>query len=366
MIPFLDLKKINARFQSEFAPAFSDFLASGSYILGEKLRTFEIDFSNYCGTNYCVGVANGLEAIELIFKGYLELGKLKPGDEVLVPANTYIASVLAIVNAGLKPVLVDPSPKDFNIGAEQITANIGPKVKAILVVHLYGQLAAMEGILEIAKAHQLLVVEDAAQAHGASNLSSQKAGALANAAAFSFYPSKNLGALGDGGAITTNDSELAAVLFKLRNYGSSEKYIHEIKGLNSRLDELQAAFLSIKLPLLDADNAHRQLIARYYTTHLDNSKISLPVHSGRKDHVFYAYVIRCETRDHLQEYLENNGVATVIHYPIALHKQPSLSDLRDASLPLATQLSQTLLSLPISPVQSIEDTEKIVQLLNNY
>lgn len=366
MIPFLDLNKINARFQEEFQAGFQEFIISGSYVMGDHLRFFESEFSDYCGTTHCVGVANGLEAVELILKGYMELGKLVPGDAVLVPANTYIASVLAIVHAGLKPVLVDPSEVDFNIDPSLLEKALSPKVKAVLVVHLYGQLAAMKPLLKFAKQHRLLVLEDAAQAHGAQDGFSQKSGSFGDAAAFSFYPSKNLGALGDGGAITTNDSRLADVLFKMRNYGSSVKYTHDIVGVNSRLDELQAAFLRIKLRELDADNAKRRKIAAYYASNICNKKICLPVSSGEQDHVFYTYVVRCKTRDHLQQYLDEKGVATIIHYPIAMHRQAALSEFSGCFLPVTDRLSQTVLSIPISPVQSMEATQKIVQLLNDY
>ena len=272
MIKFLDLHKINARFETEFKTKFDAFLKSGWYILGDCVKQFESEFSAFCGTKYCIGTSNGLDALELIFKGYLELGVLQPKDEVIVPANTYIASIISIINTGLTPVLVEPDPKTFNIDVEEIEKHISAKTKAILAVHLYGQLCDMNSINKLAKHKNLLVIEDAAQAHGATN-NTKKAGGFGNAAAFSFYPAKNLGALGDAGAITTNNEALSEVIFKLRNYGSSTKYVNDFIGSNNRLDEIQALFLSIKLKHLDADNLRRQEIAKRYLSEVKNPKI---------------------------------------------------------------------------------------------
>jgi dTDP-4-amino-4,6-dideoxygalactose transaminase len=366
MIPFLDVQQINLRYEDEFKEVFSTFLDAGKCILGDKLTNFEKEFANYCGTKYCIGVASGLDAIEIILKGYLELGKLKKGDEVIVPANTYIATILAVVNSGLVPVFVEPNEESFNISVRNIEQSITSKVKLILAVHLYGELADMTTIKSIANKYNLLVIEDAAQAHGATSTSNIKAGNLSDAGAFSFYPSKNLGALGDGGAITTNDVELFNVVNKLRNYGSSKKYINEIKGVNSRLDELQAAFLSIKLKDLDVDNDNRRVIASYYIEHINNQKIELPKWNNSKSHVFHVFVIRCEKRNKLQDFLLKNDIQTVIHYPIPPHKQKALQEFSKLKLPITDSIHEQVLSLPISPIQTIADTQKIVAILNQF
>jgi len=366
MIKFLDVQQLNARFEEVFKKSFSDFLNVGHCVLGEKVAQFEKDFAKYCGTNHCVGVASGLDAITLLCNGYIQLGKLKLGDEVLVPANTYIASILGVINAGLIPVFVEPNKDSFNISVENITKQITAKTRMILAVHLYGELADMEAINKLAKKHDLLVIEDAAQAHGAVDVNNLKSGNLSNGGAFSFYPSKNLGALGDGGAITTNDSALFEVIMKLRNYGTSEKYKNDIKGVNSRLDELQAAFLSIKLKQLDADNDNRRAIANYYIEHINNDKICLPKYNRSKNHVFHVFVIRCKKRDELQEYLLKNGVQTVIHYPIPPHKQKALNEYAYLKLPISEKIHDEVLSLPISPIQTSADTRKIVSILNQF
>lgn len=364
MIPFLDVKSINNRFKTAYQEAFTSFLSSGTYILGDQLKKFEKDYATYCGTNYCLGVANGLDAITLIFKGYIALGKLKKGDEVLVPANTYVASILAIMQAGLHPVMVDANPDTFNISVSNLKEKINSKTKAILVVHLYGRLVEMDAINELANPNNLLVIEDAAQAHGAIANSKNKAGGLSDAAAFSFYPTKNLGALGDGGAIVTNDLELFSVINKLRNYGGSIKYRYEHIGVNSRLDELQAALLSIKLPYLDADNEHRKVIANCYLNGITNPNIQLP--KTDDTHVFYAFVIRCKDRDKLQHFLLGKGVQTVIHYPMPPHKQKALEEFNEEKLPVTELLHQEVLSLPISPVQTMETTQQIIDIINQF
>lgn len=366
MIQFLDVQKINARFEAEFKSAFSEFLNVGQCVLGNSLSNFESEFATYCGASYCAGVASGLDAIELILKGYIELGKLKPDDEVIVPANTYIASILGIINAGLKPVLVDVSKDNYNITASNVEQHITSKTKAILVVHLYGELVQTDDINTLAKVKNILVIEDAAQAHGAVNSNQEKAGNLSDAAAFSFYPSKNLGALGDGGAVTTNNEELFLVIKKLRNYGTSTKYINDIKGVNSRLDELQAAFLSVKLKGLDTDNAHRRVIAKYYLSHIKNQKIVLPNYDNSSNHVFHVFVIRTTQRDELQEYLLKHDIQTVVHYPIPPHKQNALIECSDFIFPITEQIHNEVLSLPISPIQTLETTEYIVSILNRF
>ncbi|MGB0896759.1 MAG: DegT/DnrJ/EryC1/StrS family aminotransferase [Flavobacteriaceae bacterium] len=366
MIPFLDVQKINARFEAEFKTAFSDFLEIGQCVLGNQVLNFESDFAAYCGTKHSIGVASGLSAIELIFKSYIELGKLKKGDEVIVPANTYIASILGVINAGLKPVLVDVSEGMYNLTASEIEQHVTSQTKVILVVHLYGELVEMKKINSLAKQNQLLVVEDAAQAHGALSFEDRRAGNLSDAAAFSFYPSKNLGALGDGGAVTTNNDELDKMVRKLRNYGTSSKYVNEVKGGNSRLDELQATFLSTKLKVLDADNSHRRKIANYYLQHIKNDKITLPNYNGEQNHVFHLFVVRCKQRDELQQYLLENNIQTVIHYPIPPHKQKALKEYNQKSFPETEVLHNQVLSLPISPVQTLNQTAHIVSILNQF
>lgn len=366
MIKFLDVQQLNARFEVAFKKSFSGFLNNGICILGNQLSQFETEYAAYCGTKYCVGVASGLDAITLLCNGYIQLGKLKLGDEVLVPANTYIASILGVINAGLIPFFVEPTKDSFNISVENIEKQITVKTKMILAVHLYGELADMKAINLLAKKHDLLVIEDAAQSHGAVDEDNLKAGNLSNAGAFSFYPSKNLGALGDGGAITTNDAELCEVIKKLRNYGSSEKYRNELKGGNSRLDELQAGFLSIKLKQLDSDNNKRREIAEYYIEHINNDKICLPKYNGSKNHVFHVFVIRCKSRNELQEYLIKKGIQTVIHYPIPPHKQKALQEYAYLKLPITEQIHDEVLSLPISPIQTSADTQKIVSILNQF
>ena len=365
MIPFLDIKAINARFETEFKSVFNKVLDTGYYILGSHLETFEKEYAAYCGVRHCLGVGNGLEALSLILKGYIALGKLQKGDEVLVPSNTFIASLLAIHDAGLVPVLVAPNANTFNCEAATIASAITSRTKAIMVVHLYGQLAAMSEIIDLAKNHQLLLIEDAAQAHGAVQ-NGVKAGAFGDAAGFSFYPSKNLGALGDAGAITTNDEALYEVVKKIRSYGASRKYYHEIIGQNSRMDELQAAILSVKLKRLDDDNEKRKQIALYYNAHIETNKIIKPTIAYEDGHVFYAYVIRCKSRDALQEYLKDHGVGTLIHYPVPLSDQAALQEMKLKSLPIDRALTSEILSLPISPVQTQEQTTTIVELINKF
>lgn len=367
MIPFLDLHKVNARFEEDYATKFKSFLNSGTYILGQEVTTFETHFSAYCGTDFCIGVANGLDALNLIFKAYLELGKLQPHDEILVPANTYIASILAIMSAGLKPVLIEPDEATFNISPSEIEKHISPNVKGILVVHLYGQLADMNRINDIAKKHNLLVVEDAAQAHGAVSTSEdKKAGNLSDAAGFSFYPSKNLGALGDAGAVTTNDSELAKKIRVLRNYGSSKKYVYETIGVNSRLDELQATILNLKLPLLDEDNQRRREIAKMYIENIQNENILLPQYNNGEDHVFHVFVIRVDDRSKFTAYLENKGIGFLIHYPIPPHKQKALLSFKTLYLPVTESIHNTVVSLPMSPVMTNEEVQTVINALNHY
>lgn len=366
MIKFLDLQTINERYNTAFKNRFDHFLSKGHYILGSEVSTFETNYATYCNTQHCIGVANGLDALTLIFKAYIQLGKLEAGDSVLVPANTYIASILSIINAGLKPILMEPDSETYNLSPSLILSEISSEVKAVLVVHLYGQLAPMEELQIIAKHHNLLVIEDAAQAHGAVDAKGQKAGSLSHAAAFSFYPSKNLGALGDAGAITTNDTQLAELLKRLRNYGSPKKYVNSVVGFNSRLDELQAAFLNLKLPNLDEDNAKRRSVAKRYLKGIKNTKVKLPHYSGTNDHVFHLFVVLVEDRDRFMNYLKDNAIETLIHYPIPPHQQEALKLYRDLIFPVTEKIHQQLVSIPMSPVLDKEDVSKIITTINAY
>ncbi|MNK51989.1 dTDP-3-amino-3,6-dideoxy-alpha-D-galactopyranose transaminase [compost metagenome] len=366
MIPFLDLKKINEPYEAAFQEKLKSVLENGWYILGKEVEKFEKSFAEYCNFKYCIGVGNGFDALVLVFKGYIELGKLKKGDEVIVPANTYIASILAILQADLVPVLVEPKLETYNINSDLIPEKITSKTKAILAVHLYGQLAEMEKINEIALKHNLVVIEDAAQSHGAIHNSQFTIHNSKSASAFSFYPGKNLGCLGDGGAITTNDEALAKVLFSLRNYGSEKKYHNEYIGINSRLDELQAGFLNLKLPNLDSDNEKRRAIAKRYLSEIKNDKIVLPFWDFSKNHVFHLFVIRTENRTHLQEYLAQNNIQTVIHYPIPPHQQKAFLDWNKLSFPITEKIHKEVLSLPISPIMTESDVNFVVKILNQY
>jgi dTDP-4-amino-4,6-dideoxygalactose transaminase len=369
MIKFLDLHKINLPYQAAFQEKMQQVLDKGWFILGDEVKTFESNFADYCGSNHCIGVGNGFDALVLIFRGYIQLGKLQKGDQVIVPANTYIASILAILQADLVPVLVEPKLETYNINPDLIQGKITSQTKAILAVHLYGQLAEMEAIIAIAKQNNLLVIEDAAQSHGAVS-NHRKAGNLADAAAFSFYPGKNLGALGDAGAITTNDVALAKVIFAMRNYGSEQKYHNEYIGINSRLDELQAAFLNVKLPNLDKENNTRQAIAKRYLAEIKNEKIILPTWDLSGNHVFHLFVVRTSERDRLQSYLKQNNIETLIHYPIAPHKQKAFasetSGWSSLSYPITEKIHQEVVSLPISSVMTKDEVDYVITVLNKY
>ncbi|TAF10379.1 MAG: DegT/DnrJ/EryC1/StrS family aminotransferase [Flavobacteriia bacterium] len=365
MIHFLSLKKINQSFEIAFQDKMKQFLEGGLYILGNEVKQFEANFATYCGTKHCIGVGNGLDALVLIFKAYIHLGKLQKGDEVIVPANTYIASIIAVLQADLVPVLVEPKLDSYTINPDEIEDKITSKTKAILPVHLYGQLCEMKAINEIAKKHNLLVIEDAAQAHGA-EWNGIKAGNFGDAAGFSFYPGKNLGALGDAGAITTNDDELAEVLFSLRNYGSKVKYENEILGVNSRLDELQAAFLNIKLKQLDSENDFRRNLAKQYLSEIKNDKLILPAYDFSKNHVFHLFVIRTSNRLALQYFLKDNGIETMIHYPIPPHKQKALSDWNNLSFPITEKIHEEVLSIPLNSSVSKTEVDYIISKLNSY
>jgi len=365
MIPFLDLKTINAQYRDELVKAVTDVIDSGWYVQGIQVNAFEQEFADYCGTKHCIGVANGLDALILTLRAWKEMGKLKEGDEVIVPANTYIASILAITENRLVPVLVEPDAVNYNLCPKNTEVAITSKTKAILVVHLYGQLADMPAIMDIAKRHNLLVLEDSAQAHGAS-MNGKKSGNWGDASGFSFYPGKNLGALGDGGAVTTNDEELAITIRAIANYGSHKKYENLYKGINSRLDELQASILRIKLKYLDKDTDHRKIIANLYLNEIKNENIKLPTLIHQENHVWHVFVIRTEKREELQKYLLDNGIQTLIHYPLPPHKQEAYKEWGDESYPLSEKIHTEVLSLPISGAQSFKDTKIIVKTLNDY
>lgn len=365
MIKFFDLKQLNQAYEEDFHLKMQTFFEKGWYILGEEVQLFETNFASYCSAKHCVGVGNGLDALVLILKAYIQLGKLQKGDEVMVPANTYIATILAIMQADLVPVLVEPENQTFTIDPKEVVKAITSKTKAILVVHLYGQLANMESLTAIAKKHNLLLIEDAAQAHGAV-FQDKRAGNFGDAAAFSFYPSKNLGCLGDGGAVVTNDTELTNTVRKLRNYGSEEKYKNELIGFNSRLDELQAAFLNVKLNDLDVQNEQRRQVAVRYLNEINNKKIKLPFYDGSNNHVFHLFVIETEDRVGLKKYLLDNNVETAIHYPLAPHQQKALKAFNHLSLPITEEIHKTVLSLPMSPLLKEQEVTTIIDLLNNY
>ncbi len=364
-VNFLDLKKINLEYEVPFKSALNNILNEGWFIMGENLKQFENEYSIYCGTKSCIGVANGLDALTLIFRGYKELGYLNDGDEVIVPSNTYIASILAISANNLKPVLVEPSLETYTIDVALIEENITSKTKCILAVSLYGQTANFNEINKIAKKYSLKVIEDAAQSHGARHFD-KVSGNLADASAHSFYPGKNLGALGDGGAITTNDHNLAQILIALRNYGSLKKYENIYLGVNSRLDELQAAFLRIKLKNLDNSNEKRRIIANLYLSKITNPLVTLPVQCEDNVHVWHVFVIRIKSRDHFQKYLLENEIETVIHYPIPPHKQIAYSELSNLSLPITEKIHSEIISLPISPVMSLQQVEYVIDIINRY
>ncbi|WP_179352766.1 DegT/DnrJ/EryC1/StrS family aminotransferase [Winogradskyella vidalii] len=366
MIKFLDLHKINNRFRDAFKTSFSKSLDDAHFVLGQNVTNFESEFAAYCGTKYCIGTGNGLEALTLILRGYIQLGKLKKGDKVIVPANTFIATILSILHADLEPVLVEPNPETYTI-SEKINKDLLIEAKAIIIVHLYGQLAAIENFKHIAETYDCLLIEDAAQAHGAiANTNSCKAGNLSHAAAFSFYPSKNLGALGDGGAVTTNDLELLEVTKLLRNYGSQEKYNNKIIGYNSRLDDMQAAFLSIKLKHLDKDNQRRRTIAKAYLKEINNSKLKLPFYDNSENHVFYAFVVEVEDRAGFITFLNNHQIEWLIHYPIPPHKQEALQYFLDKNFPLTEKIHKRIISLPISPVMTDDEVQTVIDVLNSY
>jgi len=365
MISFLDLKQINAQYRDELIEACTKVIDGGWYIQGNECEKFEKEFAKYCGTKYAIGVANGLDALTLILRAYKVLGVMKESDEVIVPSNTYIASILAISENNLTPVLVEPDIKTYLIDPSKIEKEITSKTKAILPVHLYGQTCQMDEINKIAKKYNLKVIEDSAQSHGA-YFKEKRSGNLGDVSGFSFYPGKNLGALGDGGAVTTNNEELVDVIRALGNYGSLKKYKNLYKGINSRLDEMQAAILRVKLKYLDREINNRRIVAKHYIENIKNEKIILPNLLKESNHVWHLFEIRTKMREDLQKYLLENGVQTSMHYPLAPHKQEAYAEWNNNSYPIAEKIHNEVLSLPISGVQSLKETKKIVEILNNW
>lgn len=365
MIPFLNLQEINAQYQEELKSACSRVIDSGWYLNGNELNTFEKEFSAYCVTDYCVGVANGLDALTLTLRAWKELGKLQNGDEVIVQANTYIASILAITENNLTPILVEPNESTFNLCPNTVKQAITPKTRVILPVHLYGQISSMPELMKIAQENDLLVLEDCAQAHGAA-INGKRVGSWGHAGAFSFYPGKNLGALGDAGAVTTNDEELAKTIKALGNYGSSKRYEHNLKGVNSRMDEIQAAMLSVKLKYLDNEIKARQRIAQKYLAEINNPLVELPVVGEINSHVWHLFVIKTDEREKLASYLLDNGIETLIHYPTAPHKQGAYKEWSNKVFSISEKLHEQVLSLPISPVLDDTDIDRVILIINNY
>lgn len=366
MIKFLDLQKINFQYQEEIEAKLLETFRSGWYLLGNEVKSFEKNLSEYIESPNAIGVANGLDALRLIFKAYIELGQLKVGDEVIVPANTYIASILAITDNRLKPVFAEPNIETYNLDISKIEALITPKTKAIMVVHLYGQICWTSELEALAKKYNLKIIEDNAQAIGA-EWNGIKSGNLGDAAGFSFYPGKNLGALGDGGAVTCKDALLDKTIRTLANYGSEEKYVNKYQGLNSRLDELQATVLDVKLKYIDAENGKRREIAERYCAEIKNDKIILPhLPTDAKEHVWHLFVIRTAEREKLQKYLLENGVQTLIHYPIPPHKQKAYKYYNHLSFPITEKIHEEVLSLPISPIMTDEEVEIVITKINNF
>jgi dTDP-4-amino-4,6-dideoxygalactose transaminase len=365
VIPFLDLQGINARDRDELIAAFTRVLDSGWYILGEEVAAFEKEFAAYCGVKHAVGVGNGLDALALILRAWLEAGRLKKGDEVIVPANTYIATILAITEVGLQPVLVEPDIATYNLDPKRIEESITGRTKGVLAVHLYGQAADMTAINAIAARHNLRVIEDCAQAHGALHRG-KKAGALGHAAGHSFFPSKNLGALGDAGAVTTDDDQLAEIVRVLRNYGSSRKYENPYQGVNSRLDELQAALLRRKLKRLDEDNQRRREVAARYLKGISHPRLILPETAPGNEHAWHVFVVRSPARDQLQVHLKSRGIETLIHYPIPPHRQRAYRDWNRLSYPVTEMIHAEVLSLPLSPVMDAQSVDAVIAACNSW
>ncbi len=365
MVDFLNLQKIHSPYQYELNAAMQRVLESGWYIQGKEVENFERQFSTYCGVKHTIGVANGLDALSLTIEGYKILGFMQPGDEIIVPAHTFIASLLAISKAGLTPILVEPDERSYNLSLEKLEANITSRTKAIMAVHLYGQCCDMDLLLAFAEKHNLKLIEDAAQAHGAT-YKGRMAGSLGHAAGFSFYPVKNLGALGDGGAVTTNDDVLASIIRQFANYGSEQKYHNKYQGVNSRLDELQAAILSVKLNYLDAENIKRQYVAAQYLQHIYNPAVQNPWVADYNTHVWHLFVVRVADREKFQKHLLAQGIRTAVHYPVPPHKQKAYEYLNKLHLPLTETLHREVVSLPMSPVLEQHEIDKVIEAVNSY
>lgn len=364
-IKFLDLRKVTALHEADIRQAVLRTMDSGWYVLGQECSRFEASYARYVGSRHCVGTANGLDALTLIYRAYMEMGLMAPGDEVIVPANTYIASILAISENGLRPVLVEPDAATLEIDDKLVEAAVTERTRSVMIVHLYGRCAYTERIGELCRRHGLLLVEDNAQAHGC-RYGERLTGSLGHAAGHSFYPGKNLGALGDGGCVTTDDEQLAQTVRALANYGSERKYVFRYKGRNSRLDELQAAVLSAKLPYLDQDNERRRHVADIYYRHISNELVRLPAPAQRMENVFHLFPVFSSRRDELQQWLRANGVETLIHYPIPPHHQQCYSEWAQLSLPVTEQLHREELSLPMSPVLTDDEALRVSELVNNF
>ncbi len=364
-VPFLSLRDITSKYRDELCDAVCRTVDSGWYLQGDENSRFEFHYAEYIGTKHCIGVANGLDALILVLRAYMELGIMQKGDEVIVPANTYIASILAITENNLTPVLVEPRFETLEIDDELIESKITERTKAIMIVHLYGRCAYTEKIVMLCKKYNLKLIEDNAQAHGCT-FDGRRTGSIGDAAGHSFYPGKNLGALGDGGAVTTNEGEIAECIRALANYGSQQKYIFKYQGRNSRLDEIQAAVLDVKLRYLDEDNSLRQQIAAYYYGNIKNSMVKLPIRLQDVNNVYHLFPVFCERRDELQQYLKKHGVQTLIHYPVPPHKQECYKEWNSISLPITERIANEELSLPISPVLTIEEAEYVVKLINAF
>jgi len=365
MIKFLDLHKINIQYEKELKDVANRVIGSGWYLMGRELENFEQRYASFCGVKFALGVANGLDALRLIFKGYIQLGIMNEGDEVIVPANTYIASVLSITDNGLTPVFVEPNFDTYNLDSNKIEHAITKKTKAILTVHLYGQNSIDNHMLKICSKYNLKLIEDSAQSHGA-KWNDKVSGGIGDAAGHSFYPGKNLGALGDAGAVTTNDKSLSTTISALRNYGSDKKYENLYKGLNSRLDEIQAAFLNVKLNHIQKDIDRRRLVAEYYLKNIKNNSIYLPKYIHKEGHVWHLFVVRTKNRNRLQTYLENNKIQTLIHYPIPIHHQEAYKEFKSLNLPITEKIHSETLSLPIGAHLEYNDLAHIVKVINEF
>lgn len=366
MVKFLDLQAVNGQYADEITAAVIDVIRSRWYLQGQATAAFEEQYARYIGTSHCIGVANGLDALTLIYRAYIEMGVMEPGDEVIVPANTFIASILAITENGLKPVLVEPDINTLEIDDRLIEQAITQRTKSVMIVHLYGRCAFTHRIADLCEQYHLRLVEDNAQAHGCTCDAQHRTGSLGDAAGHSFYPGKNLGALGDGGAVTTNDVQLASTVRALANYGSQRKYVFQYRGRNSRLDEMQAAILSVKLRHLDDDNHRRQAIANYYYDHISHPLITLPTRLPDPHNVYHLFPVFSDHRDELQAFLNEKAVQTLIHYPIPPHQQECYSEWSHLSLPVTERIHQTELSIPISPVMSDGDAQAVVEALNSF